>query len=1789
MPSSFPERPAATARLHRRGRLLVPRFLVKAVVEPLIVALVVASLPQPAQAATPETARAVKSATAASTGPSARAAIIPNRVVPKVQAAPAGPVFSSQPTDAEISSARLFDEPLTPLGAAGRPGENAALATAIRAHLEQKRPEDAAPFETFETFLRAQPDSAWRASLLANLGVAYRRVGYYSRALDRDQQAWDLAKHDTSDAGRAIAFRALGELLELNSRLGRVSDLETLLSQTEGIELSGPITERVEQARQALWLMQNEPGESFRCGPWALDRILASRRADYVTPEKIVQMRSTAQGTSLAQMRALSAQVGLRMTAIHRDPGSGVPVPSIVHWRAGHFAAIVRESAGRYLVEDPTFIDEVWVTAATLDEESSGAFLTSAPRTDSGWKELSDDEAQGVWGKGGPGGQDPGYQGPKKSCKGLAVYGIQESLGALSISDIPITYSPARGPSISFQISYNQRDVFQPQTFTYSNVGPKWTFDWLSYVEDDPGNPAQAAKVYLRGGGQETYNSYNPTTQSYAPQFRSHSTLVRVSSSPIRYERRLVDGSVEVFAQPVGAFSVPRKILLTQLVDSRGDTLTFVYDGLLRLVALVDATGQVTSLGYQNNGDYLKIRRITDPYGRAATLDYDGSGKLVKITDVMGLTSEFGYGAGDFVTSLTTPDGTTHFEWGTSGAGRWIQVTDPLGGMERTEAWLYSFAYPDSDPAGAPAGIANGGLLKGFTAHWDKRAMAVAAGQISSAEITNWLWTTVVTGIPYAKKRPLESRVWYVYPGQHGHYPGPSSQPIRVTRLLGPGIEQNRTYEYNQSGMLIKSTDPVGRETVNIYGTVNSSGGNVPDPVPSAGLGLDLLQVKQKRDPSNPSSPYDILSSTTYNARHQPLTTTDAAGQVTTYTYDSMFRPDTVVTPPHNGPTGSPLTPSQRTTTYEYFPETASAGAGQLKKITGPGNGMGEPSPITQYEYDGEGRMRQTTDPDGRITSYQYDTMDRPTRTTYMDGTYEETQYNRLDAEAHRDRLGRWSHTFHDALRRVTATRDALGRTTNQFWCSCGSLDRLVDPNGNATVWERDLQGRVIKEIHPDGKATEYTYADTTSRLREKRDARNQVARYSYFYDETVKDVTYIGAVEPTATVSYTYDRGYNRIATMVDGLGTTTYAYYPIDVSPSLGAGQLASVDGSQAGDTITYTYDELGQIKSRTDPGGPSGTGYAYDRLGRLAGLLSGTLGWFTYAYDGVTNRVTDVTFPNGQTSHYTYGPVAADSRLLQIKHRLSATDMGPPLSQFDYTYDVLGNIKTWRQQLGTAPATQYELGYDAADQLKSATLKSTDPTPVVLKRYGYAYDPAGNRTANQTDDVGQGASYNTRNQLVSAQPGGTVLFRGTVNEPATVTVQSTPMAQPQPADVGAPPAPVKFEGGAVVGTGTTLVTVKAKDAAGNERTANYNVTESGATATFSYFPTGELVTQIGILPSGGGTKVYAYDANGRLTRATIENMTPQETTFVYDGLGRRVKKISGSTTWVYIYDGDEIVEERHPRSASQTRFVHGLGIDQRLAQYTIGSTPEYLLTDHLGSVWQKANSAGTVTLTRQYDLWGNLTAGASSGYAFTGREWDAETGLYYYRARYYDPKIGRFISEDPLAPRRLAGVSSQTHGTAASLYAYVSGNPLTTIDPTGLVDLNLMSEKFNRKEHRAAELSSSYLGHITVAGHGNPSGVYDLRSSPSTKAAMYSSFLSVEQLAALIRPLLHDGCPVDLLICEVGAARFAKKLAKLLEVDVWAPATPIVWDEQYGMSPNWPAGQYWGGKLHLYSWKD
>jgi RHS repeat-associated protein len=1518
-----------------------------------------------------------------------------NRMVPIVSAPPARPVFSAVPTDAEILRARVLPEPLVPVGASS-PEENVALGAAILASLDTRQSNT---LGALGRFMEAHPTSVWQPSLLVNAGLVLQQQGFFTRAAQDYRAAWNLARHVETRAAQAVADRAIGELLILESRLGHADVVEALLEEIADRPLTGAATEHLANAKQALWVMRNAPAEAFRCGPYALAQMIRAATAAPSVNAKLLMTRTGPDGISLARLAELARTSGMPSIAVMREGDAPFGIPSVVHLKAGHFTAVVRHEGDRYLLRDATLSREMWVTATALAEEASGAALVPEGRMPSGWRVMTDTEAGAVWGRGfatepdptGPNPPDP--RTPPCDCggggggRGMASYRAHLMQVSLNVFDTPVGYTPAMGPAVMFTLAYNQRESHQPQTFSYTNLGAKWTMDWLSYVTDDPANPNAGVTVFYRGGGEEPHAGFDSGTGRFAMNAREHTVLTRTSSSPIRYERLLPDGSKEVFAQADGASAYPRRVFMTQSIDPHGNALTFTYDAQLRLVAVTDALGQVTTLAYELPQDIWKITKVTDPFGRSATLTYDGRGRLERITDVIDLWSSFGYAADGFLTSLSTPYGTSRFTKSDAGFDRVLEMTDPMGGKERLEYRANDLSMPPEDPANTVPTVSGYTISNGFlqyrnTLYWDRKAMAVGAGDRTKAHLYHWLHlkdnVNQTVAILESEKAPLGNRIWYLYPNQASSvWEGDGRAPGVTARVLDDGTTQRYKAEYNQQGQVTKRIDPVGRETMFEYAT----------------NGIDLLTVKQKN-----GTGYDLLETRTWTADHEPLSVTDASGETTTYTYTASGQVETVTNA------------RNETTTYAYNTSD------QLTSVTGPISGA-----TTTFSYDSYGRMRMTTDSDSYTVTTDYDAFDRPIQVTYPDGTTEQTQYRFLDAARRKDRMGRWTTFTFDAMRRQTSVRDPLGRVVQQDWCTCGSLNALIDANGNRTSWDRDVQGRLTKETRANGSFTTYLYEATTSRLKKVTDPKLQDTNYTYFADDKLQQTTYTNAAIATPSVAFTYDGVYSRVATMVDGTGTTSYAYHPVGTSPALGALRLATVDGPLTNDTISYEYDELGRVTERAINGAANTVTWTFDALGRTTSETN-ALGIFIYTYDGPTRRVATVTYPNSQTSTYGYFGNSGDRRLQTIHHKYPN---GNTLSKFDYTYGVTGNILTWRQQADNN-AVLWTYGYDAADQLTSAVKKSTDPTPAILKRYAYAYDPAGNRTAEQIDDAVTGASYDTMNRIVTQHPSGTLRLEGTVSEPAMVTVGGKPL------DVS---SANRFAGAMPIGTGTTFFTIMATDPSGNAASQGFEVDSAGSGKTFTFDANGNMTSD--------GTRTFEWDARNQLVAI---NVATHRSEFTYDGEQRRVRvteKEAGATQSdvAVLWCQEHICEDRSSDGLSVLRRSL-TGGEQNGAQM------QFFANDHLDSVYDVSNSFGGRLARYDFDPWGRrtLSSGADiTNIGFTGHLLHGPSALSLTFYRGYDVSLGRWLSPDPLGDV-----------DGPNIYQYVGNDPVRRMDPLGLQQL-------------------------------------------------------------------------------------------------------------------------------------
>jgi RHS repeat-associated protein len=1199
-----------------------------------------------------------------------------------------------------------FEEPLVRT-APTAPAEDEALHRAIRTYQQQASSDD---LGVFEQFLVSYPNTGWRVALLTDLGLSYYHYGYFSRAIESWEQAWKAGRSVRDPRAKALVDRAVGELARMHARLGHADRLEALFSEIGDRPITGAATELVQGAREGLWMMRNEWGTAYLCGPMALKNLLLARGATYQQVDFLNAVRSGAHGVSLDEVARLAEKAHLGYRLIFRDASQPVPVPSIVHWKVTHFAAIVEEADGRFHLKDPTFGQDLWVSRAALDAESSGYFLAPEDHLIAGWREVPSDEAGQVRGMGNTGMNELGatrdkdrktFRKSKNGCRGMCDYNVQEMVVSLNLEDTPAGYVPPKGPPVYLTVDYNQREAGQPAIFSWFNFSPKWTFNWLSYLEDDPKNARANINRYLRGGGFAP-NFFDTKSNGYQRDPRDASILVRTSTTPITYEVDYTDGSRDIYSVSNNAAAAPRRIFLSQVIDQVGNTVTLKYDGQFRLIAIVDAMGRITTLSYDSTSSPLLVTKVTDPFGRTAKFSYDVAGRLIQITDVLGLTSQMTYDSSNLVNSLTTPYGTSKFAYGQNGTTRFLEATDALGHTERVEFRHAAPGITGADPiAVLPKNVPS--LQDAYTEfrntfYWDKHNYPKYANDYTKARRFHWTHDVTNENSTYhvleSIVNPMENRIWFTYPGQPDTlFSGTLDNASRVARVLDDGTTQMAQVTYNTLGHPTDSIDPAGRETQYVY-----------DPNQ-----IDLLQVKQKTS----AAAFTTVAEYTYNSHHQPLTAKDAAGQVTAYAYNTA------------GQLTQITNPLGQITTYEYDI------SGRLSRIVNPNNRT-----ATSFTYDTLDHVATRTDSEGYTVSFTYDALDRIVRETYPDGTSRDFTWDKLDLVAVRDRQGRVTRYTYDAIRNLVDITDPIGGHTKLGYYENGRLKTLTDPNGNVTTFDIDLENRVTATHYADGTQKLITYENTTSRIKSITDALGQKKQFTYTIDDRIAAIDYSGAQNPTPKVSFTYDPYFQRAASMTDGTGTTKYTYQPIG---SPGALQLQQETGPFPNATIAYQYDSLGRLMARTVDA--STETFAYDTLSRLTSHTS-DLGAFDLTYLGETGQPTARQLRDGSVAtQWAYDDNTNDRRLQAIANNGAARSY-----QYTMTPESLISQIAESATVSTAwPVQTWSYTYDDMNRLQQGSSTTGD-------QYNYAYDNADNLMVEQGPSIAGGVSLNALNQIAS-----------------------------------------------------------------------------------------------------------------------------------------------------------------------------------------------------------------------------------------------------------------------------------------------------------------------------------------------------------------------------------------------------------------------------------------------------
>ncbi len=380
-----------------------------------------------------------------------------------------------------------------------------------------------------------------------------------------------------------------------------------------------------------------------------------------------------------------------------------------------------------------------------------------------------------------------------------------------------------------------------------------------------------------------------------------------------------------------------------------------------------------------------------------------------------------------------------------------------------------------------------------------------------------------------------------------------------------------------------------------------------------------------------------------YDVIGNVLSSTDATGHTTQFTYDPVFNKVTSITDPLGNVTrftydgkGNLLTLTDangNVTSYQYDPN------GLLTQS------MDALNQKTKFTYDAFGNLATATDPLANTTSYLYDGISR--------------------LLAVKDSLGRQTSFTYDPLGRLLTRTDAQGGATAFTYDPDGNLLSVKDARQNLTAFAYDSMNRLLTKTDPLGKTDTRTY-DTNGNLVQLVDRRGLTSTFAFDNLNRLVSETYLDA-----TVSRTYDV-LGRLNQVTDSAaGVFSFAY---DL-----AGRLTS--SSTPFGTVNYTYDGRGLMASRQVAGQPA-LSYTYEPAGNLASAaLPQASASFTY---DARNQVSNISRLNGVSSTFGYDP---DARLLSLTHAAGAT----AIDAESYTYDAVGNRTSHSTSIGQSLISQ------------------------------------------------------------------------------------------------------------------------------------------------------------------------------------------------------------------------------------------------------------------------------------------------------------------------------------------------------------------------------------------------------------------------------------------------------------------------------------------------------------------
>lgn len=753
----------------------------------------------------------------------------------------------------------------------------------------------------------------------------------------------------------------------------------------------------------------------------------------------------------------------------------------------------------------------------------------------------------------------------------------------------------------------------------------------------------------------------------------------------------------------------------------------------------------------------------------------------------------------------------------------------------------------------------------------------------------------------------------------------------------------------------------------------------------------------------------------------------------------------------------------------------------------------------TRLAKDAEGRVAQITDPLGNQTRLSWDgASGKVSRVELPGGGSLSFRYERGELRAVTDPMGRTTRLEVAPAAdggRITKVIDPAGREQSIDADRYGYARRVRDTAGQEWRLTHDVVGRLLKIVDPVGNVREFTYDaadnlvaeetaigvsrfqyDELDNLTRSVDPLGRVTRFSYDARGLLTEATLPGGL----TIRYDHDRTGNVVSVTRSGGNRQAVRRFAYDKNDLL----LRAEDS--LGRAVEYGYDGTGQPTSLRLPRGGAFT-FDPDPLGRVLeekhpdGSLvlreygpgtqpvsvrhvspDGKASALAYEYDPA-GRLIKVIGSKGPVREREYDPTG---RLLQARAgresiaqefdpagRLAAVRSGP--HELRYEYDAASRRAACLQPGGLRVAYTYhesgKVGVIEVPDLGKFELEADEAARMVRRGApdvrGPEVLPAVQRAALRfPKGLRADLDYDASRRLTR------VVYRGPDGaEAASFAYEYDPLGEIRSVTEDGRKVTYSYDP-----AGRLL---SASDGGREEKyayDADDNLTEIGARKGFQYDGAGKLLRSGGVewrynergdLAEKSDGSRYRYDEEGRLTGVALPDGT--RASYRYDPFGRRVEKEVNGTVTRYVYDGLHLAAEFDGQGHLTARYLHAPSLDHPLAMWR-GGKWYFFATDRLGSVRALLDEAGKVVERYRYTAYGlPLADGAARPsvsalhpFGFAGREFDPDTGLYWMRARYYDPAAARFIQRDPMGPE-----------AETNLYAYALGNPVELRDPLGM----------------------------------------------------------------------------------------------------------------------------------------